>query len=64
MRGKLSCLLINDLDAGLGHFANTQVTVNNQVRSTPLVSAPCRLLSLLGTCILMVCQTKRVSLLL
>ena len=31
MRGKLSCLLINDLDAGVGHFANTQVTVNNQV---------------------------------
>ena len=35
VRGKLSCLLINDLDAGLGHFANTQVTVNNQVRSPP-----------------------------
>jgi hypothetical protein len=31
VRGKLSCLLINDLDAGLGHFKNTQVTVNNQV---------------------------------
>ena len=37
VRGKLSCLLINDLDAGLGHFKNTQVTVNNQARSaTPV----------------------------
>lgn len=25
VHGKLSCLLINDLDAGIGHFANTQV---------------------------------------
>ena len=25
VRGKMSCLLINDIDAGLGHFANTQV---------------------------------------
>ncbi len=33
VRGKLSCLLINDLDAGLGHFANTQTTVNNQARA-------------------------------
>lgn len=24
-RGKLSCLLINDLDAGIGRFGNTQV---------------------------------------
>jgi hypothetical protein len=44
VRGKLSCLLINDLDAGLGHFANTQVTVNNQARSAtpdalPLLAA-------------------------
>lgn len=31
VRGKLSCLLINDIDAGLGHFENTQVTVNNQM---------------------------------
>lgn len=30
VRGKLSCLLINDLDAGLGHFKATQTTVNNQ----------------------------------
>ena len=30
-RGKFSCLLINDLDAGIGHFKDTQVTVNNQV---------------------------------
>ena len=25
VRGKLSCLLINDIDAGLGRFENTQV---------------------------------------
>lgn len=25
MHGKLSCLMINDLDAGIGHFENTQV---------------------------------------
>ncbi len=31
VRGKFSCLLINDIDAGLGHFANTQRTVNNQM---------------------------------
>ena len=31
VRGKLSCLLINDIDAGLGHFESTQVTVNNQM---------------------------------
>eukprot|EP00199_Chlamydomonas_sp_CCMP681_P000608 CAMPEP_0119103428 /NCGR_PEP_ID=MMETSP1180-20130426/1857_1 /TAXON_ID=3052 ORGANISM="Chlamydomonas cf sp, Strain CCMP681" /NCGR_SAMPLE_ID=MMETSP1180 /ASSEMBLY_ACC=CAM_ASM_000741 /LENGTH=461 /DNA_ID=CAMNT_0007087915 /DNA_START=56 /DNA_END=1442 /DNA_ORIENTATION=- len=30
VRGKFSALLINDIDAGLGHFANTQTTVNNQ----------------------------------
>lgn len=30
-KGKLSCLMINDLDAGIGHFDNTQVTVNNQM---------------------------------
>eukprot|EP01024_Parvocaulis_polyphysoides_P073597 TRINITY_DN9482_c0_g4_i2.p1 TRINITY_DN9482_c0_g4~~TRINITY_DN9482_c0_g4_i2.p1 ORF type:complete len:437 (-),score=50.92 TRINITY_DN9482_c0_g4_i2:275-1585(-) len=28
--GKLSCLMINDLDAGIGRFGNTQCTVNNQ----------------------------------
>jgi len=33
VRGKFSCLLINDLDAGIGHFKDTQVTVNNQVRT-------------------------------
>ena len=33
VRGKFSCLLINDLDAGIGHFKDTQVTVNNQVRA-------------------------------
>lgn len=31
MHGKLSCLLINDIDAGIGHFQNTQITVNNQM---------------------------------
>ena len=31
VRGKLSCLLINDIDAGVGRFANTQMTVNNQM---------------------------------
>jgi len=31
VHGKLSCLLINDIDAGIGRFANTQVTVNNQI---------------------------------
>jgi hypothetical protein len=31
VRGKLTALVINDIDAGLGHFANTQITVNNQV---------------------------------
>lgn len=25
VRGKLSCLVINDLDAGIGRFGNTQV---------------------------------------
>lgn len=25
IRGKMSCLLINDIDAGIGHFENTQV---------------------------------------
>ncbi|MCO5611678.1 hypothetical protein L7F22_065934 [Adiantum nelumboides] len=29
--GILSCLMINDLDAGLGRFGNTQMTVNNQM---------------------------------
>ncbi|KAI3426183.1 hypothetical protein D9Q98_008560 [Chlorella vulgaris] len=31
VRGTLSCLMINDLDAGIGHFENTQITVNNQM---------------------------------
>ena len=31
VHGKLTCLMINDLDAGIGHFENTQLTVNNQV---------------------------------
>lgn len=29
VRGKMTCLMINDIDAGLGHFANTQVTVSH-----------------------------------
>ncbi|WIA19725.1 hypothetical protein OEZ85_005651 [Tetradesmus obliquus] len=31
VRGKLSALMINDLDAGIGRFGNTQCTVNNQI---------------------------------
>ncbi|KAE9585574.1 hypothetical protein Lal_00010152 [Lupinus albus] len=30
-QGKVSCLMINDIDAGLGRFGNTQMTVNNQI---------------------------------
>ncbi|KAF3682787.1 putative ABC transporter I family member 17-like [Capsicum annuum] len=30
-QGKMSCLMINDIDAGLGRYGNTQVTVNNQI---------------------------------
>lgn len=30
-KGMLSCLMINDLDAGIGRFGNTQMTVNNQM---------------------------------
>ena len=26
VRGVMSCLMINDIDAGLAHFANTQVS--------------------------------------
>ncbi|KAF9686299.1 hypothetical protein SADUNF_Sadunf03G0144400 [Salix dunnii] len=29
--GKMSCLMINDIDAGLGRFGYTQMTVNNQI---------------------------------
>lgn len=31
VRGKMTALVINDIDAGVGHFANTQTTVNNQM---------------------------------
>ncbi|KAG2493553.1 hypothetical protein HYH03_008367 [Edaphochlamys debaryana] len=31
VRGKMSALLIHDIDAGLGHFDHVQVTVNNQI---------------------------------
>ncbi|KAL4593830.1 hypothetical protein ACB092_M010400 [Castanea dentata] len=30
-KGKMSCLMINDIDASLGRFGNTQMTVNNQI---------------------------------
>ncbi|KAK2425530.1 ribulose bisphosphate carboxylase/oxygenase activase, chloroplastic [Trifolium repens] len=30
-QGKMSCLMINDIDAGLGRFGFTQMTVNNQI---------------------------------
>uniref|UniRef100_A0A7N0TYM1 Ribulose bisphosphate carboxylase/oxygenase activase, chloroplastic n=1 Tax=Kalanchoe fedtschenkoi TaxID=63787 RepID=A0A7N0TYM1_KALFE len=30
-QGKMSCLMINDIDAGVGRFSNTQMTVNNQI---------------------------------
>eukprot|EP00899_Mesostigma_viride_P026234 jgi/Mesvir1/6796/Mv08997-RA.1 len=30
-KGKLSCLMINDLDAGVGRMKNSQMTVNNQI---------------------------------
>lgn len=29
--GKMSCLMINDIDAGLGRHGHTQMTVNNQI---------------------------------
>ena len=29
--GKMGCLMINDIDAGIGVFANTQRTVNMQM---------------------------------
>lgn len=35
VRGKLSCLLINDIDAGIGHFQNTQITVGTMIPSLP-----------------------------
>lgn len=33
VRGKMACLLINDIDAGLGHFANTQVQTDLKLDS-------------------------------
>jgi len=38
VRGKLSCLMINDLDAGVGHYSNTQHTVNNQMVTGTLMN--------------------------
>ncbi|KAK9814001.1 hypothetical protein WJX73_008754 [Symbiochloris irregularis] len=37
-RGRLTCLLINDIDAGVGHFDNTQLTVNNQMVTSTLMA--------------------------
>ncbi|KAK9714260.1 hypothetical protein RND81_06G082400 [Saponaria officinalis] len=37
-QGKLSCLMINDIDAGIGRFGDTQVTVNNQIVSGTLMN--------------------------
>ncbi|XP_022154094.1 ribulose bisphosphate carboxylase/oxygenase activase, chloroplastic isoform X1 [Momordica charantia] len=37
-QGKLSCLMINDIDAGIGRFGNTQVTVNNQIAAGTLMN--------------------------
>ncbi|CAI5474808.1 unnamed protein product [Closterium sp. Yama58-4] len=37
-KGKMSCLMINDLDAGIGRFAHTQTTVNNQMVVGTLMS--------------------------
>jgi AAA+ superfamily predicted ATPase len=34
VRGRLSCLLINDLDAGVGRFENTQVGAREQLHLT------------------------------
>jgi hypothetical protein len=51
-RGKLTCLLINDLDAGIGRFGNTQTTgvfpsLNKQRCGLCLVRWRCRLISCL-----------------
>ncbi|KGN45193.1 ribulose bisphosphate carboxylase/oxygenase activase, chloroplastic [Cucumis sativus] len=37
-QGKMSCLMINDIDAGIGRFGQTQVTVNNQIVSGTLMN--------------------------
>lgn len=37
-QGKLSCLMVNDIDAGIGRFGDTQVTVNNQIVSGTLMN--------------------------
>ncbi|KAG8066529.1 hypothetical protein GUJ93_ZPchr0004g39449 [Zizania palustris] len=37
-QGKMSCLMINDLDAGVGRFGNTQMTVNNQIVAGTLMN--------------------------
>lgn len=40
VRGRMSALVINDIDAGLGHFDNTQITVNNQVGAGAVTTCP------------------------
>jgi hypothetical protein len=35
VRGKLGCLLINDLDAGIGRFGNTQVSITSSQHPPP-----------------------------
>ena len=37
-QGKMSALIINDIDAGIGRFQHTQVTVNNQIVFGTLMS--------------------------
>eukprot|EP00798_Chlamydomonas_sp_ICE-L_P019347 gene19347-25995_t len=37
-RGKFTCLMINDIDAGIGHQKNTQMTVNNQIVTGTLMN--------------------------
>lgn len=38
INGKLACLIINDLDAGVGRFARTQHTVNSQIVMASLMN--------------------------
>ena len=53
VHGKLSCLMINDLDAGIGHFENTQVGSEPRWCVLQLASAVAMLLlaaQLLASC--------------
>jgi hypothetical protein len=40
VRGTLSCLMINDLDAGIGHFENTQVGALHSLRGGAATHPP------------------------